>query len=333
VNAASGAYNYEIDGYSVHGAVDATINNIVFTTNFVTSGIKSGYNNYVRPTFRPIVDFSNRFDPINRGLEYAGLPNAAAGYRGLKFAPARGFVSTIEGIGAIDGAVLRGAGNFAYKLGTDPRVAITSALVAVGNAPISIVESGIAAGLKLPGATRNTYANMTSGVPSRIELGYSTAGQAATALIPQGAALRIVGLEAKLAMAAERGAPLMRGIAFENAGVKAAQAEAFIGGQSVRRLSVRAFDDAGNLLPGRTVLDLAGTRVGTNQLGALEFKLHEGVSLTARQAELFPYLARNGGVVVGKNGQLLGLSNRAPIGPLDVQRINGPTLPQTWWPK
>ena len=101
----------------------------------------------------------------------------------------------------------------------------------------------------------------------------------------------------------------------------------------MRRLSVRAFDDAGNLLPGRTVLDLAGNRVGTNQLGALEFKLHEGVSMTGRQAEHFPYLARNGGIVVGENGQLLGLRNRAAFGPFDVQRINGPTLRQTWWPK
>lgn len=124
----------------------------------------------------------------------------------------------------------------------------------------------------------------------------------------------------------------MRGIAFENAGVKAAQAEAFLPGQSVRRLSVRAFDDAGNLLPGRTVLDTAGYR-SVDDLGALEFKLHEGVSLTARQAQHFPYLARNGGVVVGRNGEILGLRAGSPIGPLDVQRINGPTLPLTWWPK
>ena len=134
-------------------------------------------------------------------------------------------------------------------------------------------------------------------------------------------------------VAAERATPLMRGIAFENAGVVAARSEAFVAGQSVRRLSVRAFDDAGNLLPGRTVLDLAGTRVGTNQLVALEFKLHEGVSLTARQAEHFPYLARNGGMVVGDNGLGLGLRNLDRISPLDVQRINGPALPITWWPK
>lgn len=132
--------------------------------------------------------------------------------------------------------------------------------------------------------------------------------------------------------AAESATPVMRGIAFENAGVAAAQDGAFLSGQSVRRLSVRAFDDAGNLLPGRTVLDLAGNRT-TGGLGALEFKLSEGVSLTSRQAEHFPYLARNGGIVVGENGQLLGLPNRAAFGPLDVQRINGPTLPLTWWPE
>jgi hypothetical protein len=125
----------------------------------------------------------------------------------------------------------------------------------------------------------------------------------------------------------------MRGVAFENAGVAAARTEAFVGGQSVRRLSVRAYDDAGNLLPGRTVLDLAGTRVGTNQLGALEFKLHDGVSLTARQAEHFPMLMKNGGQIVGNNGRALTLPAGSSIGPLDVQRINGPTLPQTWWPK
>ena len=94
---------------------------------------------------------------------------------------------------------------------------------------------------------------------------------------------------------------------------------------------MRAFDDAGNLLPGRTVLDLAGNR-GAGQLGALEFKLSEGVSLTTRQKQHFPYLARNGGVVVGNKGRDLGLLNLDRIDPLDVQRINGPNLPQTWWP-
>lgn len=131
---------------------------------------------------------------------------------------------------------------------------------------------------------------------------------------------------------AESATPVMRGIAFENSAAAAARSEAFLPGESVRRLSVRAFDDAGNLLPGRTVLDLAGNR-GAGQLGALEFKLNEGVSLTARQSQHFPYLARNGGVVVGNNGRALGLRAGSPIGPLDVQRINGPTLPLTWWPK
>ncbi len=136
----------------------------------------------------------------------------------------------------------------------------------------------------------------------------------------------------RASVAAERGTPLMRGIAFENVGVTAARSEAFVAGQSVRRLAVRAFDDAGNLLPGRTVLDLAGNRT-TGGLGALEFKLHEGVSLTARQAEHFPYLLKNGGQIVGNNGRAIGLFAKSPIGPLDVQRINGPTLPTTWWPK
>jgi hypothetical protein len=128
------------------------------------------------------------------------------------------------------------------------------------------------------------------------------------------------------------GTPITRGIAFENIGVKAAQVEAFLPGQSVRRLSVRAFDDAGNLLPGRTVLDLAGNRIDDVGLGALEFKLHEGVSLTARQAQHLPYLARNGGQIVGNNGRSIGLFAGDRIDPLAVQRINGPTLPLTWWP-
>lgn len=115
--------------------------------------------------------------------------------------------------------------------------------------------------------------------------------------------------------------------------MRAAQADAFLARESVRRLSVRAYDDTGNLLPGRTVLDVAGNRVDTGLLGALEFKLHEGVSLTARQSEHFPYLAKNGGIVVGQKGIPLGFRPGAQIDPLDVQRINGPTPPTTWWPE
>ena len=55
--------------------------------------------------------------------------------------------------------------------------------------------------------------------------------------------------------------------------------------------------------------------------------------LTTRQAEHFPYLARNGGIVVGDKGRDIGLLNRDPFAPLNVQRVNGPTLPQTWWPQ
>lgn len=80
------------------------------------------------------------------------------------------------------------------------------------------------------------------------------------------------------------------------------------------------------------MLDLAGKRA-TGELGALEFKLHKGVSLTARQAEHFPYLTRNGGVIVGNNGIPMGLRAGTRISPLSVQRINGPILPRVWWPK
>ncbi|MEN2793487.1 DUF4214 domain-containing protein [Sphingomonas oligophenolica] len=125
---------------------------------------------------------------------------------------------------------------------------------------------------------------------------------------------------------------LVQGIEFENAAAADAAANVFGQGQSVRGLAVRAFDDAGNLLPGRAVLDQAGYLPEGGSLLAREYKLDQYVSLSARQSEHFPYLARNGGVIVGNNGRALGLRAGTPVGPLDVQRINGPSILQGgWW--
>jgi hypothetical protein len=120
---------------------------------------------------------------------------------------------------------------------------------------------------------------------------------------------------------------------FENSGVAAASKEAFEQGQMVRRLSVRAFDADGKLLPGRTVLDAAGNQLGSGQFGALEFKLSTNAPYTARQAEHFPMLEKYGGVVVGENGRTIGLRPGTILEPFKPVRIDGPGLPAkgSWW--
>ncbi len=127
---------------------------------------------------------------------------------------------------------------------------------------------------------------------------------------------------------------LLRGSAYEARASSAAATGAFQEGRSVERLAVRAFDDAGNLLPGRTVLDRAGFRLDAGDFGALEFKLTENAPYTARQLEHFPNLARNGGVVVGRNGERIGLGAGTRLQPFSPNRINGPGIPGAggWWP-
>lgn len=73
-------------------------------------------------------------------------------------------------------------------------------------------------------------------------------------------------------------------------GIAAATGQAFEQGQLVRRLSVRAFDQDGNLMKGRTVLDVFGTRTDTGELGALEFKLSKNAPYTERQIQHFQNL-------------------------------------------
>jgi hypothetical protein len=128
---------------------------------------------------------------------------------------------------------------------------------------------------------------------------------------------------------------LKAGMVFEDAGVARAGAEAFQQNLAVRRLSLSAIGDDGNILAGRTVLDLAGIRADTGVLGGLEFKLSDNVSLTLRQEEHFGPLMRNGGVVRGENGLGIGLQPGMRVSPLDINRINGPTLPAAgdWWKK
>jgi hypothetical protein len=46
-----------------------------------------------------------------------------------------------------------------------------------------------------------------------------------------------------------------------------------------------------------------------------------------RQSEHFPFLMKNGGVIVGENGVKIDMPAGTRIGPLDINRINGPTLP------
>ncbi len=123
------------------------------------------------------------------------------------------------------------------------------------------------------------------------------------------------------------------GAAFEDAGVARASSEAFEQSQMTRRLSVRAFDDNGNLLPGRTQLDAAGIRLDTGDFGALEFKLSENAPFTARQLEHFPYLQRNGGMVVGNNGRVIGLAAGSILDPFDISKVTGHNIPATnnWW--
>jgi hypothetical protein len=101
----------------------------------------------------------------------------------------------------------------------------------------------------------------------------------------------------------------------------------------VRRLSVRAFDADGKLLPGRTVLDAAGNQLGSGQFGALEFKLSTNAPYTARQAEHFPMLEKYGGVVVGENGRTIGLRPGTILEPFKPVRVDGPGLPAkgSWW--
>ncbi|MBA8884765.1 RHS repeat-associated core domain-containing protein [Dokdonella fugitiva] len=127
--------------------------------------------------------------------------------------------------------------------------------------------------------------------------------------------------------------PFKLGTAFEDAGVARASAEAFEQRQMSRRLSVRAFNDNGNLLPGRTQLDAAGIRADTGEFGALEFKLSENAPFTTRQLEHFPYLQRNGGVVVGNNGRAIGLPAGSVLEPFSIGRVTGPGLPapENWW--
>ena len=55
--------------------------------------------------------------------------------------------------------------------------------------------------------------------------------------------------------------------------------------------------------------------------------------LTTRQAELFPYLEKYGGVVVGNNGREIRLPAGTYLPKFTPNRINGPSLPQAndWW--
>lgn len=140
------------------------------------------------------------------------------------------------------------------------------------------------------------------------------------------------GIELNVANSAAQ-SPLKLGVAFEDAGVVRASSEAFSQGQMTRRLSVRAFDDNGNLLQGRTQLDAAGIRSDTGEFGALEFKLSENSPFTTRQLEHFPYLQRNGGVVVGNNGRVIGLPAGSVLEPFSIGKVTGPSLPtpQNWW--
>lgn len=126
--------------------------------------------------------------------------------------------------------------------------------------------------------------------------------------------------------------PMAQGMAFESAGAAAARREAFLEGMSVRRLSVRGYDELGNVLPGRTVLDVAGLR-RDGSLGAIEFKLGPNTNYSPRQQQHFPALAKNGGVVVGENGNSIGFPAGSQFGPLNVTTHRGPTLPGTsdWW--
>ena len=298
-NAASGAYNYKIGGISARDFVDLTVNNFQSVTNLATSGISSGYNTYIRPAFRPVADFSNQFDPINRGLESAGLTNAAAAYRGLKFAPARALVGTVEGVGAIDGAMVRGAGNFAYNLKADPKSAMRSALYAPASAAVKLVEVGFVAGMKLPGLVQGAYSDMTSGVPVRTERGYSTAGQAATYLIPQGAALRMAGLEARMAGAAPRavvaaergGGHLAAGVADEAAWLAEIGAPK---NTALWRPSAADIDSAAfNVIVGPTKYTAGGKPVGTifdvTKGGFKEFKSGSSMLDSSYQLRLQTY--------------------------------------------
>ena len=127
--------------------------------------------------------------------------------------------------------------------------------------------------------------------------------------------------------------PFKLGNVFEDSGVNAAADQAFEQGQMVRRLSVRAFDENGNLLPGRTVLDAFGTSLDSGEFGALEFKLSENAPYTNRQLEHFPYLQQYGGLVVGNNGRAIGLPAGSVLDPFPINRINGPQLPAPgeWW--
>jgi len=100
-----------------------------------------------------------------------------------------------------------------------------------------------------------------------------------------------------------------------------------------RQLSVRAYDDDGTLLPGRTQLDAAGWRLDNGAFGALETKLSPHAPLTQGQLLHFPALARNGGIVVGKNGRSIGMPAGFIVPPTKVQVIRGPGLPnpESWW--
>ena len=126
---------------------------------------------------------------------------------------------------------------------------------------------------------------------------------------------------------------LAQGLEFEANGVSRARVEAFLPGQSTQRLSVRAFNADGTLAEGRTVLDMAGSRIDNGVFGSLEFKLSTNAPLTARQQLHLLLLQEYGGVVVGRNGVPIGLPAGARIPLTGPVRINGPTLPQPgqWW--
>lgn len=73
-------------------------------------------------------------------------------------------------------------------------------------------------------------------------------------------------------------------------GIAAATGQAFEQGQLVRRLSVRAFDQDGNLMKGRTVLDVFGTRTDTGNLGRsnLSFrKMHPILSVRFSTSKIY----------------------------------------------
>lgn len=192
-------------------------------------------------------------------------------------------------------------------------------------ADVSNAERDAAIASNIAGVDRAGMAGLNTAMIPTMFMGGATLGYGASR----------ASLSSVVAAESVGGSRLVQGLQFEADGTALARTEAFAQGGSTQRLSVRAFDDAGNLLPGRTVLDMAGTRLDNNAFGALEFKLTENALYTARQLEHFPYLAKNGGVVVGTKGEAIGLPAGSRLPAFNPNRINGPTLPGSngWWPQ